>query len=133
MRKLILALIVGTAVWAVAPSAAQAQPGFYTGGTVVRPYAGYYGNPYTGYYAGVMPGAYSYSTYASPYGWRSYSSATTVPTPYGYSTFYNSGTSVRPYVVAPRHSVYWNPYTNSYNYGPGYNTPYYSSGFFFGY
>jgi hypothetical protein len=134
MRKLLLALVVGTAVWAVSPSAAQAQIGYYRNAYVTTPYYGYYGSPYTGYYYGALPGATAYSAYASPYGWRSYSSYSVVPTPLGYQSYYNTGTFARPIYGGPLHSVYWNPYSNSYMYGSGYLNPSYSwSGYFLGY
>jgi hypothetical protein len=137
MRKLLLALIVGTAVWVASPSIAHAlPPGFYTTGTVATPYygpTGYY-NPYVGNFYTPMPAVTNYSTFTSPYGWRSFSSVSAVPGPFGYNTVYNTGTFVRPYVVGPMHSVYWNPYLNTYQYGTGaLNTPVYTNSFFYGY
>lgn len=84
-------------------------------------------NPY------VLPPAYSASAgFASPYGFRTFSNFSAYPGPWGYNTFYNYGTFVRPYVSGPFHSVYYNPFSARYQYGPGYlNAPtfFYSYGF----
>jgi len=106
-------LLLGLGVTAALPSESRAQPlGFYSSGYR-------YGvNPY------VPPTYRAYSSFASPYGYRTFSSYTAYPTPFGYNTAYNTGTAVRPYVSGPFHSVYFDPFANTYRYTSGYlNTP----------
>jgi hypothetical protein len=116
MRYFLSVLLAGL-LWASIPMASQAQ-------TWGRGYSSY-----PGYYA---PPVYGSASYVGPYGYRSFSNFNAYPTPYGYNTLYNYGAWQRPYISAPFHSVYFNPYLNTYQYGTGYmNTPTYS--YFYGY
>jgi hypothetical protein len=120
MRNIMKVLLAGLVVAFLAGDAkAYYPPGYY--------FQGYGMNPYI-----FPPAGYGFSAYASAYGYRSYSSYGVYPGPLGYVPFYNYGTFVRPYVTGPMHSVYWNPFTNTYNYGPGYfNAPNYF--YYYGY
>jgi len=116
----LLAAVASTAL----PEKSQAQRGYYYRGNFVNPY--------------VAPPAYGgYAAYVSPYGYRTFSNYGAYPGPYGYNSYYNTGTFDRPYVSGPFHSVYWNPFANTYQYTTGYlNTPTYAYGVYnpyFGY
>jgi hypothetical protein len=104
-----IAILVLAICWSGFAGEARAQvlpPGVYGGGFAVNPY--------------LMPPAFSsFSSYASPYGYRSFATFNAYPAPWGYNTFYNYGTFARPYSAGPFHSVYYNPFTFSYQYGPG--------------
>jgi hypothetical protein len=124
MRTTILALIAGVAL-SVAPSLASAQGlGFYNYGSWVSPspyytpypygYSTRYGAPGSNYYG-------RYRTYVTPAPWGS-----TV-----YRSYYNRA---RPLYSGPTHSVYFDPWTSTYQYGTGYlNSPYYNYRFYYGY
>jgi len=113
MRYLLAVLLAGF-LWANVPAKSQAW-GYY-------PY-------YPGYYA---PPVYGSAAYIGPYGYRGFYNFNAYPTPYGYNTLYNYGAWQQPYVSAPFHSVYFNPYANTYQYNTGYlNTPTFS--YFYGY
>jgi hypothetical protein len=111
MKKFVLAAVLGLALFAL-PNAAEARPpGFYANGYAVNPF------PYA-------PSAQGFNYYSSPYGYRTFNSYGTMATPFGFSNYNYGGTFVRPYSVGPMHSVYWNPFTNSYQYTTGsLNTP----------
>jgi hypothetical protein len=122
MRHLLTSLIAGIAlVLCAGESQAQYPSGLYSRGYWTAP---------TPYYPG--PPVYGYSAFASPYGYQTYSSYKVLPGPFGYNATYSTGTSVQPYVNSPYHSIYWDPFANSYRYSSGYlNTPsyYYFSGY----
>jgi hypothetical protein len=113
---LVLPLVLGLSAALPSESRAQYPLGYYSSGYGVSPY--------------VYPPAYrAYSSYVSPYGYRAFSNVTAYPGPFGYNTAYNTGTFVRPYVSGPLHSVYWDPFGNTYRYTSGYlNTPTYLYG-----
>lgn len=108
MRTLMVVILAGLCL-GVAAGESRAQflpPGAYGGSFAVNPF--------------VFPPAYSASAgFVSPYGYRSFGNFTAYPTPWGYNSFYNFNTTVRPYSTGPFHSVYYNPFTASYQYGPG--------------
>jgi hypothetical protein len=114
MKKIILATVLGLALFAVPMVAEAAPPGFYNHGRVTTfsnnsavPSLGYSLAPYTGYRT------FNYSGIAA--------------TPWGFGMYNYGGTYTRPIVSAPYHSVYWNPYAG-YQYSTGYlNTPTYFS------
>jgi hypothetical protein len=86
---------------------------------------GYYVSPYWGgpYYP---PAAYRGYAFASPYGYRTYSSVTVYPRVYGPAVVYGSGTFVRPIYTGSYMSVYFDPFAGTYRYAPGYrNAPTY--------
>jgi hypothetical protein len=120
MYKLILTLVLGVGALGImdlTASKAQAGPyGYYR--YPVRYYGGYYPT-----YPTYPSYNYRYGTSFTPYGYRSfYNTATVDPFlgyNYNYSYYYNN-----PYVVAPFHSVFWDPYQNRYIYTPGYAFPY---------
>jgi hypothetical protein len=92
-------------------------------------YPSYYPAYYPGYYA---PPVYGSAAYVGPYGYRSFYNFNAYPTPFGYSGAYSYGAWQQPYVSAPFHSIYFNPYLNTYQYGTGSaNTPTYS--YYYGY
>ena len=117
MRYFAMTLIVGLGVLATASeSQAQFRPGFV--------YRNYYSSPMPYYYSPPMVNSFVYS---SPYGYQSYYSSGVIPTWYGSTVYSTSGTNIRPFVMAPFHSVYWDPYANTYRYSGGYlNSPSYS-------
>ena len=133
--------IAGFAVLAlcVVPSAIQAgPPGFYSGGTYVQPFNPPALVPTPFGYAPVQvgPTTSGYNSFTSPYGYQTYNSYSYTPTPWGWSGYNYSNTYVQPYSVGPTHSVYWDPFNNTYQYsygtGSGFNygsTPAYSRGY----
>jgi len=122
MKKILFAAIVGLALCIGSNSAFAAPPGFYSGGTFVSPGAA--GVAYMPYSLGVPyvtgPTTSGFNYYSSPYGYRTYNAFSYTPTPFGPAGYQTQGTFVRPYVTAPYHSVYWNPFLNTYQYGSGY-------------
>jgi hypothetical protein len=121
MKKVILAAVVAVALCAIPATVEAAPPGFYAGG--------YYTTPFPLY-----PSTQGFSYYSSPYGYQTYSTFGVGLTPWGWSMYNYGGTSVRPYVNAPYHSVYWDPFNNTYQYSTGYlNTPTWSYGYRYGY
>jgi hypothetical protein len=109
MKKLILAAAASLGLFAA--SAEAAPPGFYAGG--------YYSSPFPAF-----PAAQGFNYFSSPYGYRTYSSYGTALTPWGFSNYNFGGTFVRPYVNGRFHSVYWDPFANTYQYNTGFmNTP----------
>lgn len=76
------------------------------------------------YYFG--PPVYGQSTFTSPYGYRTFSNYGIQYGYYGPQAYRATGTAVRPYSVGPFHSVYFDPFANTYRYTTGYgNTPTY--------
>jgi len=113
--RYLLAAILGVAVLAP-PASAQFRPRLYSRSYSVMPAPYYYGPP-----------VYAYSAYVNPYGYRSYSAYGVAPGLYGPTAFQSAGTSVSPYAAGPYHSVYWDPFSNTYRYTSGYlDTPTYS-------
>jgi hypothetical protein len=113
MKKVLLAAVLGLAL-CVAPSVAfAAPPGYYYGNRVVTPYS-----PVTPFATG--PTVSGYNAYSSPYGYSTVNNYSITPTPFGLAGYNTYSTYVRPYYSGPVHSVYWNPYANTYQYGPGY-------------
>ena len=114
MRYLAIALASLGLAGLPTESRAQYPLGYYSNGYVVNPY---------------VPAYRGYAAYASPYGYRTFSNYGVYPGPFGYNSYYNTGTVARPYVNGPFHSVYWDPFANTYRYTTGYlNTPVYSYG-----
>jgi hypothetical protein len=116
MRTILCVLFAGLALSATA-GAAHAQRPFIYRNTAIVP------SPY--------PGNFIYSSrYVPPYPNPYSSSVVTgvVPNFYGgYNAFYSTTTAVRPIYSGPYHSIIWDPYANTYRYGPGYlNSPNYS-------
>jgi hypothetical protein len=110
MKKILIAAVLGLALCALPSVASAAPPGFYAGG--------YYSTPFPG------PMAQGFNYYSSPYGYRTYNTYGFGLTPWGPTGYSYGATFVRPYVNAPRHSVYWDPFNNTYQYSTGYmNTP----------
>jgi len=106
MKKFILAVIAGLALSAA--TAEAAPPGLYGSGVYATPF----------------PSAQGYNFYASPYGYRTFNSYGTALTPFGFSNYNFGGTFVQPYVSGRYHSVYWDPFANTYQYAPGrFNSP----------
>ncbi len=109
MRKFCFALIIGLGMLAASASVQAAPPGFYQGGTVVSPFG---------------PTVSGFNSFQSPYGYRTFNNYSYSQTPWGWSGYQSQGTYVRPYSVGPVHSVYWDPFANTYRYGTGrLNTP----------
>ena len=113
MKKVLFAAVLGLALCAMPNSVLAGPPGFYSGGTIVTPYS-----PVTPFAIG--PTVTNYNTYASPYGVRTVNAYSYTPTPFGWVGAQTGGTYVRPYYSGPYHSVYWNPWANTYQYGPGF-------------
>jgi hypothetical protein len=122
--RFLSAIVLAGVLFGASAGESRAQFYYQSSGSVVNPYVV---NPYvTPYVAPVVPPAYGYGAVVSPYGYQSAYNYGMYPTPWGYNTFYNYGTQVRPYMTAPFHSVYFDPFRNTYRYGPGYvNTPRY--------
>ncbi len=100
-------------------------PGFYSGGAFVTPFTP---TPFA-----IGPTTSGFNYYSSPYGYKTFNSYNYTPTPWGWSGYQTQGTIVRPIVNAPYHSVYWDPFANTYRYSTGYrNTPNFYSGFRYG-
>jgi hypothetical protein len=116
MRTILSVLFAGLALSATAGEA-HAQRRFVYRNTAIVP------APY--------PGNFTYSsTYVAPYP-NPYSSSVVsgiVPNLYGgYNSFYTTTTAIQPIYSGPYHSIIWDPYANTYRYGPGYlNSPNYS-------
>jgi hypothetical protein len=129
MRYLLTLLFAGM-LWLSVPGESQAWGRYPYGYGVYN--SGYYNSGYynPGFY---MPPVYGSAAYVGPYGYRSFYNFNSYPTYYGgYNTVYSAGAWQQPYVAAPFHSVYFNPYANTYQYGTGLlNTPVYS--YFYGY
>jgi hypothetical protein len=111
MRKFLYASVASLALLGASSDAFAGPPGFYGGGNFAAPFP-----------AG--PNFSGYNYYASPYGYRTYNTYNYTATPWGWSGYQSQGTFVRPYVNAPLHSVYYDPFARTYRYGTGYrNTP----------
>jgi hypothetical protein len=117
MRFISLTLLFALS-WLVLTGETRAQypPGIYSYNNWTAPYVSPYPVPYGG------------ASYVSPYGYSSYYNYGAYPVPYyGYQPYYNSGTYIRPYVMAPYHSIYFDPFANTYRYSSGYlNSPRYN-------
>ncbi len=128
MKNLLLAAILGLALFVAQSAAFAAPPGFYSSGSVVTPNAGYM--PYsltTPYATGPTTSGFNY--YSSPYGYRTLNAYSYTPTVWGWSGYQTQRTYVKPYVNGPWHSVYWNPFLYTYQYGPGYLSSTYANTF----
>lgn len=111
MKRILFAAIVGLALCAMPSVSLAAPPGLYASGNYVAPFP-------------VGPTASGYNYYSSPYGYRTFNNYNYTATPWGWSGYQTQGTYIRPYVNAPTHSVYWDPFANTYRYATGYtNTP----------
>ena len=120
MKKLTLRLAVvaltAMGLTAAAPSTADAQ-GYWYGNTRVVPYVTPFPAPPTNFYR----------SYVSPWGYQSYYNYGTYPTPWGFNTYQREIVRHRPIYSGPAHSVYWDPWANTYRYSTGiYNSPSYS-------
>ena len=113
MKKILFAAIVGLALCAAPNALFAAPPGYYYGNSVVTPYS-----PITPFATG--PTVTGYNAYASRYGYRTVNNYSVTPTPFGPVGYNTYSTYATPYYAGPAHSVYWNPYANTYQYGPGY-------------
>src|SRR5262245_33219019 len=114
MRYLVTSL-VATFALAAMPGESQAQYRYFNRNYAVTPLPYYNGPP-----------VFNSSAFVSPNGYRSYYNSGIYPGPFGYNAFSSTGTSWQPYVAGPWHSVYFNPFTNSYQYmGSPLNTPNY--------
>jgi len=111
MRKIIFASLLGLVMFSGSAAVNAGPPGFYAGG-----------NYRTAFPNGQTTAGYNY--YSSPYGYQTFNSYNYAATPWGWSGYQSQGTFIRPYVNAPVHSVYWDPFANTYRYGTGrLNTP----------
>lgn len=123
MRKLLTSLAAAL-VFAMLPSSAAAQLGYWQGHRTEVPYVTPFRAPPTNY-------TY-YST--SPWGVTSVYNSGTYPTPWGYNTYQDVRSFHQPIVTGPLHSVYFDPRTYTYQYAPGYlNAPRYSYRYWYGY
>lgn len=108
MKKFVLALIAGIALCAIPNTATAQPPAFY----------GYYARPYF-----PQPSFNAYSYYATPWGYRSYSTMGYNVTPFGWNTYNYGFTTVRPVINTPYYSVYLDGFGQAHM-GTGYrNTP----------
>jgi hypothetical protein len=118
MKKIILASVLGLALLAIPSAVEAAPPAFYghNGGRVVTSFPSYSSVP-----------AYNYSLNPNP-AYRAFNYSGFGVSPWGVGMYNYRGSYAQPYVNAPYHSVYWNPYIGTYQYGTGYlNTPTYFS------
>ena len=114
MRRTLIVLCAGFVLLAVAGESQAQYRTIFSRNVVVAPAPYYYGPPLAGS-----------TVYSSPYGYQTYSNYAISPGPYGYA-YSSSGTSIRPYYSGPYHSIYWDPFANTYRYTGGYlNTPSY--------
>lgn len=115
MRSAILSL---AAAAIVALSASEARAQYWYGNTRVVPYVTPFASPYP----------FNYSTsYASPWGYSSFYNTGTYPTPWGFNAYQTQIVRHRPVVQGPYHSIYFDPFTYTYRYAPGFrNAPTYS-------
>ena len=114
MRIFIAALLAAVTLVAL-PRQSEAQ---------YRIYDRHYGSVPMPYYSG--PPVFNSTGVVTPYGYRAYSNTGIYPGPFGYNAYYSYGTTISPYVARPYHSIYWDPFSNSYRYTSGaLNTPNY--------
>ena len=108
MKKILFAAIIGLALCAAPSVTFAGPPGFYGGGTWVSPFPA---SPFA-----LGPTTTGFNYYASPYGYQQSNSYSVTPTIWGWDTSYSSTTAIRPLAGGPTHSVYWDPFNNTYQY-----------------
>jgi hypothetical protein len=122
MRKLILATVIGVALWAIPASSAQAQYRYgYSSGVWVQQNPVFY-NPYFSPISYPSIGYNQTNRFVSPY-YRNFNTTNYYQTPFGVQVTNFNRINTPPVASGPLHSVYWNPFTNSYSYGSRYTGP----------